>query len=65
MTQLGLSKTRPSHAASPSSLPEGETGLPIRWWRGQRETQSGPASAQGYGSARAGLQSKPAEKEKR
>jgi hypothetical protein len=25
----------------------------------------GPASAQGYGSARAGLQSKPAEKEKR
>lgn len=31
----------------------------------KRAAKSGPASARGYGSARAGLQGKPAEKEKR
>ena len=59
MTRLDLRKSGPSHAASPSSLPEGEIELT------QFATKQAPAFAQGYGLARAGLQSKPAEKEER
>jgi hypothetical protein len=65
MTRLDLRKSGPSHAASVraglavSSLPLGE----IR--QTQFATKQRPAFAQGYGSARASLQSKPAEKEER
>jgi hypothetical protein len=40
-----------------------EMALGLGWWSVQQSfVERGPASAQGYGSARAGLQSKPAEK---
>jgi hypothetical protein len=65
MTYLDLRKREPSHAAAVraglavSSHAQGDMGLT------QFATKHGPAFAQGYGSARAGLQSKPAEKEER
>jgi hypothetical protein len=58
-------RTGPSLAAAVrtglavSSLPQGEIGLT------QLAAERGPAFARSYGLARAGLQSKPAEKEKR
>jgi hypothetical protein len=72
MTRFDLTNRRPSLAApvraglAVSFLPRGEMGLGLGWWSVQRSfVERGPASAQGYGSARAGLQSRPAEKEER
>jgi len=72
MTRLVLRKPGPSQTAAVraglavSSLPEGEIARRLDWRRLQQIVKKlNQTFARGYGSARAGLHSKPAEKEKR